>query len=150
MKKIPRPALFLACILLVPFLLGAAVVFPVGETISSLILRIFNQVSGPFLLVGYGKLVCVLSAGALFGFAAKSRKREWRSYFLAALPLVWVVFTVSDSLEQQLAALIIGFVLVLVADFQFRFWKLTPVWWISFRVPFTLVIIACLGVGFLA
>ncbi len=150
MKKIPRPALLLGCFLLMPFILGAIVVFPVGEAISSFVLRIFNQVSGPFLLVSYGKLVCVLSAGALFGFAAKSRKREWRSYFLAALPLVWVVFTVVGSLEQQLAALIIGFILGLVADFQFRFWKLTPVWWLSFRMPFTLVIIACLGLGFLA
>ena len=43
--------------------------------------------------------------------------------------------------------LIFGFLGVLLLDWQFARWGLAPVWWLRLRVPMTLAVVACLGLG---
>ena len=150
MKKIPRPALWLGFAGLLPFLAAVLVSYSVSESLNSLILGIFNQVSGPFLLVAYAKIICAFMAGVLWGYAAKSKKREWLTYSLSVLPALWVLFTVTGSIEQQLSALIVGFLLVFVIELQFKFWGLVPNWWLSLRIPLTTIVVLCLLAGIFA
>ncbi|MBK5926898.1 DUF3429 domain-containing protein [Rhodobaculum claviforme] len=144
----PRPALALGFAGLVPFVWGALTVLvpalaEAGATLFG------PRLVGVPVLVGYGTIILCFMGGVLWGFATRAEPAmQWKAYGTSVLPALWVFFTVGGTLASSLSALFVGFFAMLSLDLQFGQWRLTPPWWIGFRIVLTLVVMVCLGIGF--
>lgn len=141
---IPRPALVLGLAGLLPFAWGAATVLVPALAAALPVPRL----TGEAVLVGYGSVILCFMSGVLWGFAASSSgdAARWRGYALSVLPALWVFFAVTPG-AQGLSALLVGFLVLLAAEFQFGLWGLTPPWWMRLRLILTAGVALCLGVG---
>lgn len=146
MTRVPRPALYLGLAGLLPFIWGVATLLlpPLADATRSLIGARFAGHSG---LVSYGVVILCFMSGVLWGFVARGRPNSWTGYALSVGPALWAFFFVGGSVTQSLNALITGFVVLLVIDFQFSLWGLTPRWWMTLRVILTTGVVACLALG---
>lgn len=143
MNTIPRPALLLGLAGLIPFLWGAltSVRPDLAEWGSDLIGPRFV---GPYVQVFYGAIILAFMSGVLWGFA--TRAEGWQGYALSVLPALWAFFTTGGGAERAAAALIVGFLGLLVLDWHFWRQGLAPDWWMSLRVLLTLVVVNALAV----
>ena len=94
-------------------------------------------------------------AGTHWGFAAKSSGvLSTKAYLSSVIPtlLVFLIipehfFSVSHNIKLSLALLLLGF-LGILNDLTFNQWKKIPAqWWLSLRVPMTLMVVILLLVG---
>ncbi|MCC5999522.1 MAG: DUF3429 domain-containing protein [Pararhodobacter sp.] len=135
--KPPRIALLLTTAGALPFLVGVAMIlgFWPGE--------------GRALVQAYGVVILCFMSGVLWGFSARGAP-DW-AYVLSVLPALYAFFFSLRhpwAMEgQALSHLIAGFVLVLVLDMIFQARGLAPRWWLTLRVPATVVVLACLWVA---
>ncbi|MGY6632617.1 MAG: DUF3429 domain-containing protein [Alkalilacustris sp.] len=144
----PRAALGLGFAGLIPFVWGAlSVLMPaVAEAATGMVGARF--VGAP-VLVAYGTVILCFMGGVLWGFATRAGPElQLRAYGTSVLPALWVFLTVGGTQAASLSALFVGFFALLSLDLQFAQWKLTPPWWIGFRIVLTLVVLVCLGIGF--
>ncbi len=147
MSQIPRPALYLGLAGLLPFLWGAlGVLVPaLSDFTTDLLGQRFNA---RFVLISYGTVILCFMSGVLWGYATKSD--GWKPYALSTLPALWAFFTVGGGEARAMSALLAGYVFVFTCDVQFAGWGLTPPWWLKLRALLTVIVLACLFVGFLA
>ena len=144
----PRAATVLGFAGLIPFVWGAlTVLFPaLAEVGAGLLGARFTGVS---VLIAYGTIILCFMGGVLWGFATRAGPElQWQAYGTSVLPAIWVFFAVGGTQAASLSALFVGFFAMLSLDLQFSQWKLVPNWWIGFRVVLTLVVLMCLGIGF--
>lgn len=144
MTGIPRAALVLGLAGLAPFVWGAA------SALLPVIARPINSIagarfSGLELLVDYGVIILCFMGGALWGFAARGSDRL--SYVFGVLPALWVLFSVGESPQDALRALIGGFIGILLLDLYFWVRRLAPRWWMALRLILTAVVVPCLVLG---
>lgn len=129
-----------AALLLVPLIAGALEVVTIAPILPGVLVG-----SGQVLLVVYGQILLCLMAGALWGFAARG---GGVLAHLAVLPVpFWVLWMAFSGTRQVLAALLVGFVVMLALDWAFSRAGLAPVWWLRFRVWLSFGAVACLAVG---
>ncbi len=146
MTRIPRSALLLGLVGLLPFLWGTATLyvpalFEVGLT------HLGARFVGPYVQLAYGQVVLAFMSGALWGFAARAEGAVAGSgYALSTLPALWAFLLVGGGPVSAAVNLAAGFVALLGLDYMF--WKqgLAPSWWMALRVLLSLVAIACLAV----
>ncbi len=133
----PQIAIILTAAGALPFLIGVAMVlgFWPGE--------------GRALIVSYGVVILSFMSGVLWGFASRG-SAIW-AYGLSVLPALYGFFFALRhpwALEgQAVSHLIAGFIGVLVLDMVYQVRGLAPRWWLTLRVPVTLVVLACLWVA---
>ena len=143
---IPRPALWLGLAGLLPFLWGVATL--VSPALAQLTLDVIGpRFIGPFVLIAYGTVILCFMSGVLWGFAARGAETAWTGYALSVAPALWAFFFVGGGATRALAALVTGFVLLLLIDQQFSHWGLTPRWWMRLRLMLTSGVVLCLALG---
>ncbi len=150
MTSIPRAALLLGLIGLLPFLWGALT--SLTPIISPMDGEFFAKYSGPDVLIGAGRIVLTFMSGILWGFASRAKGfSESLGYFLGALPAAYVfVFIISDDPRFNLGLLMFGFICLLALDRYFMMKSLAPDWWMKLRLPLTAVVCICLASGLAA
>ncbi|MFT6022152.1 MAG: hypothetical protein ACI9PY_000257 [Ascidiaceihabitans sp.] len=147
MTHIPRAPLILGLAGLIPFLWGAATYLhdPLADwSIASL----GSRFTGPYVQLFYGAIILSFMSGVLWGFATKTNgPQAVMCYTLATLPSLWAFFMTGGGPTSAAMNLITGFLGVLILDFAFSKWGLTPDWWLPLRLLLTAIVIICLSVG---
>jgi hypothetical protein len=137
-RRPPAPALWLTAAGALPFLIGAAMILGAWPA------------EGRALVIAYGTVILCFMSGVLWGFAAR-HGAEWWPYAASVLPALYVFFFVQThgwSLPgQALTHLMLGFAVVLVLDAACQWRGLAPRWWLTLRVPVTVVVLACLWIA---
>lgn len=149
MQMIPRTPLILGLSGLLPFLWGAlTVLLPdlglwTAQTIGP-------RFAGPYVMLFYGAVILSFMSGVLWGFATRAQGTlATVGYVLSVIPALWAFFMTGGGPTSAGMSLIFGFAGLLLLDWQFWKWGLTPSWWMTLRVLLTTIVIICLGVGVL-
>jgi hypothetical protein len=148
--KPPRAAIWLTAAGALPFLAAAAMVMGLWPAALPGSGAGGGAAGGRALALAYGIVILSFMSGVLWGFAARAGAGLW-AYAASVLPALHVFFTALPHPwalpGQPMAHLIAGFLLVLVLDAVFQFQRLAPRWWLSLRVPVTVVVLACLWIA---
>jgi hypothetical protein len=137
----PRVPLLLGLAGLIPFIWGAI-------TTLSPDLSLWGQqvlggrFIGPYIQLFYGAIILAFMSGVLWGFAAKSD--EPMGYVLSVIPALWAFFMTGGGPVAAGMNLIMGFVGLLLLDWQFWRQGLAPHWWLQLRVLLTVIVIICI------
>jgi len=132
----PLPAILLTAAGALPFLAAAAMALGLAPG------------NGAALATAYGTVILAFMSGVLWGFAAKGAAL-W-PYAASVVPALYLFFTVTAHPwafpGQPASHLVAGFLGVLILDAVFQARKLAPRWWLTLRIPVTLVVVGCLWV----
>ncbi|GAA3860733.1 DUF3429 domain-containing protein [Celeribacter arenosi] len=134
----------------VPFVIGAAISrLDTTQTFGAITL---SPTDGPTLLAAYGVVILAFMSGILWGFATTTARKT--GYFLSVIPSLFAfffgtfhVFSLAVTLQLLLMWLAAGFAIVLALDAWFWRQGLAPVWWLSLRIPVSVVVVTCLLIG---
>jgi len=149
MSRIPTAPLLLGLAGLVPFVWGAAsyVSEPLADWGAA---NLGPRFVGPYIQLFYGAIILSFMSGVLWGFSTRaSGGRAATGYVLSVIPALWTFFMTGGGPVGAGTNLIFGFLGVLILDFAFASWGLTPSWWLRLRVLLTAIVVACLAVGVL-
>ncbi len=146
-QTIPRAPRILGLAGLLPFLWGALTVLApdlglwTAQTLGP-------RFAGPYVMLFYGAVILAFMSGVLWGFATKATGTLASiGYALSVIPALWAFFMTGGGPVSAGMNLIFGFAGLLVLDWQFWRWGLTPPWWMALRLLLSTVVIACLAVG---
>jgi hypothetical protein len=144
MTAIPRVPLILGLAGLIPFVWGAATV--VSDDLATLGLRVMGpRFIGPYVQLFYGSVILSFMSGVLWGFATKATGPQAATgYVLSVIPALWAFLMTGGGPTSAAMNLIFGFAGLLMLDFAFSRWGLTPPWWMSLRLVLTAIVMACL------
>lgn len=144
MTPIPRAPLILGLLGLLPFVWGAATVM-VDDLAALGMTYLGARFIGPYVQLFYGSVILSFMSGVLWGFATKAKGPQAAvGYTLSVLPALWAFFMTGGGPTSAATNLIFGFVGVLMLDFAFSRWGLTPPWWMALRSLLTAIVVACL------
>lgn len=152
MTRIPRTALVIGIIGLLPFITGAIIAS--GTSYANMgdlegggyPLIVPND--GVKLLTLYGTIILSFMSGVLWGFAAKAEGPIANTgYILAALPTIWALMARGGTDSDTSFYLIFGYIGLLTLDWLFFRQGITPPYWMKLRIPLTLIAITCLAIG---
>ena len=144
---IPRAPFLLGLAGLIPFLWGALTLLVPGLTEWGTDV-LGPRFVGPYVQLFYGSVILSFMSGVLWGFATKTDgARAATGYGLAVLPALWAFFMTGGGPVSAGTNLIFGFLGLLLLDFAFFRWGLTPDWWMRLRVLLTTAVVLCLSVG---
>lgn len=147
MTDIPRAPLLLGLAGLLPFLWGAATYL--NDDLQAWgAAQLGPRFVGPYIQLFYGSVILSFMSGVLWGFATRaSGSQAATGYALSVLPALWAFFMTGGGPVSAGTNLIFGFVGLLLLDYAFARWGLTPDWWMRLRVLLTAIVVACLSVG---
>ncbi|MEL6640323.1 MAG: DUF3429 domain-containing protein [Pseudomonadota bacterium] len=147
MSDIPRAALILGLAGVIPFAWGAiTTVFP--DIALRLLPVIGSRFIGPYIQLFYGAIILSFMSGVLWGFTAKADgQTATTGYALSVLPALWAFFMTGNGPVAGSINLIVGFLGLLLLDWQFWRQGLTPPWWMKLRVLLTALVVLCLFSG---
>lgn len=145
--KIPTGALILGLSGVLPFAWGAVTLLS-EEAFNFGIENFGARFVGPLIQLSYGVIILCFMSGVLWGFATKmDEKNGSLGYILSVLPALWAFLSMGRGPISDTISLIVGFLAVLLIDRHFYLLKLTPLWWMSLRIPLTFLVISLLGLG---
>lgn len=144
MTQIPRAPLILGLLGLIPFVWGAATVMV--DDLATLGMQYMGpRFIGPYVQLFYGSVILSFMSGVLWGFATKAEGAQAATgYALSVLPALWAFLMTGGGPVSAGSNLIVGFLGLLMLDFAFSRWGLTPPWWMPLRLLLTAVVVACL------
>ena len=147
MTRIPTAPLILGLAGLIPFVWGAAtLLLPSLQAWGAGVLG--PRFVGPYVQLFYGSVILSFMSGVLWGFATRAEGSQAATgYALSVIPALWAFFMTGGGPVSAGTNLIVGFVALLLLDYAFSSWGLTPKWWMSLRVLLTTVVVSCLAVG---
>ena len=147
MTRIPPAPLILGLAGLIPFVWGAATYLNVD--LQSWGAATFGpRFVGPYVQLFYGSVILSFMSGVLWGFATKAEGAQAATgYALSVIPALWAFFMTGGGPVSAGTNLIFGFVGLLILDYAFFTWRLTPPWWMQLRLILTAIVVACLSVG---
>lgn len=149
MTRIATAPLGLALAGLIPFVWGALTNLNDGLQAWGAA-QLGPRFVGPYIQLFYGSVILAFMSGVLWGFATRAEgSRAATGYALSVIPALWAFFMAGGGPVRAGTNLIFGFAGLLILDYAFWTWRLTPPWWMALRVPMTVVVIACLAVGVL-
>ncbi|WP_116131271.1 DUF3429 domain-containing protein [Tropicimonas sp. IMCC34043] len=145
-QPIPRTALALGLLGLLPFLWGVVTRYvPAAQDLT--LEWAGPRFVGPYVQLYFGTIVLAFQSGVLWGLAAQ-RDREVASlgFALSVVPALWAFLFTGNGPVSSALYLMAGFWAILGIDWFYWRSGMAPGWWIGFRAPLTLVIVACLAV----
>ncbi|WP_436398630.1 DUF3429 domain-containing protein [Roseobacter sp. S98] len=147
MTRIPTAPLILGLAGLIPFIWGA-LTYLSGPLAQWGLDHLGSRFIGPYVQLFYGSVILSFMSGVLWGFATKaSGAQAAMGYTLSVIPALWAFFMTGGGPVTAGLNLIFGFAGLLILDFAFFRWGLTPAWWMNLRVLLTTIVLACLAVG---
>ena len=147
LAQIPRSALILGLAGVIPFAWGAGTLL--SDPLAQWGMEQFGpRFIGPYVQLFYGSVILSFMSGVLWGFATKiSGAQAAMGYALSVIPALWAFFMTGGGPVSAGSNLIFGFLGLLLLDWQFWRWGLTPPWWMQLRVLLTTLVVANLAVG---
>ncbi|MEL7098089.1 MAG: DUF3429 domain-containing protein [Pseudomonadota bacterium] len=147
MTRVPLAPLLLGLAGLIPFVWGAATLL--SADLATFGLSTFgSRFVGPYVQLFYGSVILSFMSGVLWGFATKADGAQAAmGYALSVLPALWAFFMTGGGPVSAGMNLMFGFAGLLLLDYAFFTWGLTPRWWMSLRVLLTSIVLICLGIG---
>jgi len=143
-SRIPHAPLLLGLAGLLPFVWGVLTMY-VPSLYSFSLSVLGPRLVGPYLQNGYGTVILSFMSGVLWGFATRTEgARAGVCYGLSVLPALWAFFMVGNGPNYAATSLAVGFIGLLMLDWQFSRWGLTPGWWMPLRLLLTGVVVLCL------
>lgn len=141
MYGIPKSAFLLTAAGALPFVWGGlSTAFP--QLGSPVVGAIGPRFVGPYIGLFYGAVILSFMSGILWGFATKTTGGPAATgYVLSVIPALWAFFMTGGGPVTAAMNLMVGFVALLVLDWQFWRWGLAPEWWMRLRVPVTVVVL---------
>jgi hypothetical protein len=137
MMQIPRAPLLLGLAGLIPFIWGAmTILFPDLAIWGQMTLG--GRFIGPYIQLFYGAIILAFMSGVLWGFAAKTDRAI--GYILSVIPALWAFLMTGGGPVAAAMNLIVGFLGLLMMDWQFWRWGLTPPWWMQLRILLTAIV----------
>lgn len=137
MMQIPRAPLLLGLAGLIPFIWGAmTILFPDLAIWGQMTLG--GRFIGPYIQLFYGAIILAFMSGVLWGFAAKTDRAI--GYILSVIPALWAFLMTGGGPVAAAMNLIVGFLGLLMLDWQFWRWSLTPPWWMQLRILLTAIV----------
>ncbi|MCR9126303.1 MAG: DUF3429 domain-containing protein [Rhodobacteraceae bacterium] len=147
MMQIPRAPLLLGLFGVIPFAWGA-LTYMNGDLQAWGAANLGPRFVGPYVQLFYGSVILSFMSGVLWGFATRTEgARAATGYGLSVLPALWAFFMTGGGPVSAGLNLMFGFAGLLVLDFAFWRWGLTPSWWMALRGILTALVLACLAVG---
>ena len=146
LQRPPLSATLLTAAGALPFVL-AAVMSLTGRSLFTGIPPITFPDNGAALATGYGIVILSFMSGVLWGFAAQAGRLRTVGLVLSVLPALYVYFFVTRGAGDAHQALMIGFLGVLALDALYQWLGLAPRWWLTLRVPVTVVVFICLALA---
>ncbi len=147
MIRIPTAPLALGLAGLIPFVWGAVTVLN-PEAQNWGVTAFGPRFVGPYIQLFYGSVILSFMSGVLWGFATKTDgKRAGFCYALSVLPALWAFFMTGGGPVSAGTNLMFGFAGLLLLDYAFFQWGLTPPWWMRLRLILTAVVVTCLAIG---
>ena len=135
--QIPRAPLLLGLAGLIPFIWGAmTILFPDLAIWGQMTLG--GRFIGPYIQLSYGAIILAFMSGVLWGFAAKTDRAI--GYILSVIPALWAFLMTGGGPVAAAMNLIVGFLGLLMLDWQFWRWGLTPPWWMQLRILLTAIV----------
>jgi hypothetical protein len=149
MTRIPAAPLLLGLAGLIPFAWGAAtLILPQWQSWGSATLG--PRFVGPYIQLFYGSVILSFMSGVLWGFATRAEGGQAATgYTLSVIPALWAFFMTGGGPVSAGTSLIFGFAGLLILDYAFFTWGLTPPWWMRLRLILTAIVIFCLSIGVL-
>jgi hypothetical protein len=145
--RIPAAPLILGLAGLIPFVWGVATYLH-GPLANWGAATLGPRFVGPYVQLFYGSVILSFMSGVLWGFATKARSRQAATgYALSVIPALWAFFMTGGGPVSAGTNLIFGFAGLLILDYAFSLWGLTPPWWMRLRILLTSIVVACLAVG---
>ena len=147
MIRIPTAPLALGLAGLIPFIWGAlTVLYP--DLQSWGVATFGPRFVGPYIQLFYGSVILSFMSGVLWGFATKTGgARAAVGYTLSVIPALWAFFMTGGGPVSAGTNLLFGFAGLLLLDYAFFQWGLTPRWWMRLRLILTAVVVTCLAIG---
>ncbi|MFV1440173.1 MULTISPECIES: DUF3429 domain-containing protein [unclassified Phaeobacter] len=147
MSRIPPAPLVLGLVGLIPFVWGALTTqIPALQVWGAS--HLGARFVGPYVQLFYGSVILSFMSGVLWGFATKtSGMQAVTGYALSVLPALWAFFMTGGGPTSAGINLIYGFAGLLLLDYAFYVWRLTPSWWMQLRLLLTGIVVASLAVG---
>ncbi|WP_370400099.1 DUF3429 domain-containing protein [Sulfitobacter sp. JB4-11] len=147
MSRIPAPALLLGIAGLTPFVWAALLILGLSGGQEANLPPVLSG-DGRLIMIRYGGIILPFMSGVLWGFATTATGgRAIAAYGLSVLPALWWFFMPGTGPVSALTNLATGFLAVLILDFFFQRWGLTPAWWMTLRIQLTVMVLACLAIG---
>lgn len=147
MIRIPTAPLVLGLAGLIPFVWGALTVLNPNLQDWG-VATLGPRFVGPYIQLFYGSVILSFMSGVLWGFATKtSGARASLGYALAVIPALWAFFMTGGGPVSAGTNLLFGFTGLLLLDYAFFQWGLTPPWWMRLRLILTAVVVSCLAIG---
>lgn len=146
MQRPPVSATLLTAAGALPFLCAAATTLT-GTTLPAEWLPPGAPSGGKALAVSYGIVILSFMSGVLWGFAAPNARLRWLGLALSVLPALYAFGFVAGSASDRQQALMIGFAAILPLDALFQWLRLAPGWWLTLRIPVTIVVFICLALA---
>jgi len=147
MIRIPTAPLALGLAGLIPFVWGALTVLN-SDLQNWGVTTLGPRFVGPYIQLFYGSVILSFMSGVLWGFATKtSGARAAVGYALSVIPALWAFFMTGGGPVSAGTNLMFGFAGLLLLDYAFFQWGLTPPWWMRLRLILTAVVVTCLAVG---
>lgn len=147
MKQIPFAPLALGLAGLIPFLWGAATYLYEPLALWG-VEALGARFVGPYIQLTYGVVILSFMSGVLWGFATKATGAQAAAcYALSVIPALWAFFMTGSGVASTATNLIFGFVGLMILDFAFSGWGLTPRWWMALRILLTTIVVTCLALG---
>lgn len=146
-SRIPFAPLILGLAGLIPFVWGALTyVSPALANWGAAALG--PRFVGPYVQLFYGSVILSFMSGVLWGFATRADGQKAAvGYALSVIPALWAFFMTGGGPTTAALNLVFGFAGLLILDYAFYAWGLTPSWWMALRSLLTAIVIACLSVG---
>ena len=141
--RIPRVALWLGPLGLIPFLAGALALW---------LLPAERLPDASFALIGYGAVILSFLGGVHWGLAAPAGRPLQIGFSVLPALVGWLALLVAIFFAggPALWLLVAAFAILLPGDLLVAGRGLAPPWYPRLRVPLTLVVVACLAVAALA
>lgn len=147
MMRIPSMPLALGLAGLIPFVWGA-LTYLNGDLNAWGSAHLGPRFVGPYVQLFYGSVILSFMSGVLWGFAAKATgKQAATGYVLSVIPALWAFFMTGGGPVGAGTNLIFGFAGLILLDYAFFTWGLTPEWWMRLRVLLTSIVLICLAIG---
>jgi hypothetical protein len=148
MTEIPRPALFLGGLGLLPFLYGVGLILTAPGTLPTFGLFESSADGGVHVLERFGAAILGFMGGCLWGFAsAPNRMPTLLLLGASAVPAFVAFVAIRPDATLSLIWLAFGFVVLQAIDVFFHRRGVAPAYWLSLRLPLTAAVIACLLTG---
>ena len=146
-RTIPAAPLCLGLAGLIPFLWGAlTLVIPALQGWGAT--HLGPRFVGPYVQLFYGSVILSFMSGVLWGFSTKAKGVTAAiCYTLSVIPALWAFFMTGGGPVSAGTNLIFGFLGLLLLDYAFFRWNLTPAWWMNLRILLTAIVVGCLSIG---